>query len=284
MKLGLAVLPPILFAGIRFVPAGLLLLAVWKVSQNKQPITRKDWPRLVVIGVLTTAVSYALMFWAMQFIRTGFAAIVDFASTPIFLLAFAVISGEERFERRSALAITLGVIGLMFLFLPSLLGGSKQNPRELWAALGVILSVAAYAWGSVLSRPLLRSYSSWAVSGWSNLVGGLLLLSLSLAVEDGAVAALDLHRWTGAIWLSWAFLVLCGTVIAATIFLVLVREWGPTRAGAYTFVSPVIAVGLGMLVFHEKIGVIEAVGMTVMLSAAYVALYRPSATVNAAAE
>ena len=65
-------------------------------------------------------------------------------------------------------------------------------------------------------------------------------------------------------------------MIAATIFLILLREWGPSRAGSYAFVSPVIAVALGMVVFGERVGPVETVGMVFMLTATWLAL-RPAA-------
>jgi drug/metabolite transporter (DMT)-like permease len=280
-KLALSAVPPVLLAGIRFVPAGLLLLGIAAAKGNTR-IARKDWLRLGVVGLLTTTISYALMFWAMQFIRTGFAAVVDFTVVPVFLLAFAVIAGEEAFHWRQAMAIALGIVGLLFLFLPSLHGGS--NMTEFGAALVVILSVATYCWGSVLARPLLRAYSSTLVAGVSNLAGGILLLVLSLAFEPRAQEGLQVQHWSWAIWLSWAYLFLLGTVIAATIFLVLVREWGPSRAGSYAFVSPGIAVFLGWLVFDERFGVVEEIGMLIMLAATYLAIKRPEATTKAAAE
>jgi drug/metabolite transporter (DMT)-like permease len=66
--------------------------------------------------------------------------------------------------------------------------------------------------------------------------------------------------------------VLFGSVGGFTIYLLLIRDWGPSRAGAYAFVSPVIAVALGMLVFGERVGLVEAAGIVLMLSAAILAL------------
>lgn len=278
-KLALAVIPPMMLAGVRFVPAGLVSLGIAMTIGGGIKVARKDWLRLAAVGLLTTTISYALMFWAMQYIRTGFAAVVDFTVVPVFLLAFAVIAGEEEFHWRQAMAIGFGIVGLLLLFLPSLDGGS--NMREFGAALVVVLSVAVYCWGSVLARPLLRAYPSTLVAGVTNLAGGLVLVGLSLTFEPNAVQGLQ--HWTWPIWLSWAYLFLFGTVIGATIFLVLVREWGPSRAGSYAFVSPAIAVFLGWLVFDERFGVVEAIGMLIMLAATYLAIGRtaPAAAAEA---
>lgn len=283
-KLALGEVPPVLLAGIRFVPAGLVLLGLWRWRGGRIAVARADWGRLALVGLLTTTISYAVMFWAMQYIRTGFAAIVDFTAVPVFLLAFAVLSGEEQFHRRQAMAVVLGCCGLVALFLPSMMGEAVRGPREGLAAAGVVVSVAAYCWGSVLARPLLRRYSSLFISGITCLAGGLVLIGLSLLIEPRAAAAINLTTWSLPVLASWAYLFLAGTVVAATIFLVLVREWGPSRAGSFAFVSPAIAVWLGWLAFDERFGLLEIIGMAIMLAATYLALNRPAANAPAAAE
>jgi drug/metabolite transporter (DMT)-like permease len=61
-------------------------------------------------------------------------------------------------------------------------------------------------------------------------------------------------------------------LLAYTTFLRLVREWGASRAGSYAFVSPVIAVLLGVLVFNETVTSMDVLGMAVMLAGAWLAL------------
>ena len=58
-----------------------------------------------------------------------------------------------------------------------------------------------------------------------------------------------------------------GSLAAFTIYLKLLRDWGPSQAGLYAFVSPLIAVAVGMAVFGEPFGTNEALGSAVMLGA-----------------
>ena len=74
---------------------------------------------------------------------------------------------------------------------------------------------------------------------------------------------------------GWMFLVLFGSVVGYTLFMRLLRDIGASRAGAFAFVSPVIAVLLGIFTYGEKVGFIEFVGMAVMLFAAFLALREP---------
>jgi drug/metabolite transporter (DMT)-like permease len=70
------------------------------------------------------------------------------------------------------------------------------------------------------------------------------------------------------------FLVVAGTFVAYRIFLRLVRDWGAPRAGLYSFVSPVVALFLGALVYAEPLTWRELAGAAVMLLAAAIAVAR----------
>ena len=67
-------------------------------------------------------------------------------------------------------------------------------------------------------------------------------------------------------------LVLGGSLGGFSIYLWLVRDWGAFRAGLYSFVSPVVAVSVGVAFANEAFGWPEAIGMAVMLSATALAL------------
>jgi drug/metabolite transporter (DMT)-like permease len=198
------------------------------------------------------------------------AAILDMAFMPVALLAIGSLLREDRFTLVRGFGIAVGVCGLFVLFGPKALSGDA-SPKQLVGAGAIVLSALVYSFGSVLARPLLRSYSPVLVAGASMLGGGGVLIAGSLAFEPGAIEALS-GRWGAPAWLGWAFLVLFGSLVAYTIFLFLVREWGASRAGAYAFVSPVIAVLLGVLVFGEVVTPIEALGMTIMLAGAWLTL------------
>jgi len=86
-------------------------------------------------------------------------------------------------------------------------------------------------------------------------------------------AALD-FKWGVAAWAGWLFLLLPGSLGATIIYFVLVRDWGASRAGTYAFVSPVIAVLLGVAVYGEAVGLLDALGMALMLGAAALVIRR----------
>jgi drug/metabolite transporter (DMT)-like permease len=100
--------------------------------------------------------------------------------------------------------------------------------------------------------------------------GGAVLLAGALLLEPGATTGLS-RRWGRAPWVSWAFLVLFGSLVAYTAYLCLVRDWGASRAGSYAFVSPIILVLLGHWAFDEVVTRTDAPGMVLKLAGALLA-------------
>lgn len=279
VKVGITAVPPSFFAGTRFTVAGGIMLCVlwWRGAINR--IGRADLPRLAAVTLLMVSATYALLFWGARFVSSGLAAILDFAFLPVALLAVGAMLGEDRFSPARAAGVALGVAGLLLLFGPQALeGGSGDGAAggAMWLLGGgaIVLSALVFSVGSVLARPLLRAYAPVLVSGVTTLGGGIVLLAGALALEPGAGAALS-GRWGGAVWASWGFLVLFGSLVAYTAYLHLVREWGASRAGSYAFLSPIIAVLLGVLAFGETVTLTDAEGMAIMLAGAWLTL-RPA--------
>ncbi len=65
---------------------------------------------------------------------------------------------------------------------------------------------------------------------------------------------------------------LFGSLVAFTTYLRLIAVWGPARAGSYAYVSPVIAVLLGVVLLGERVGLRDGLGMTLLLAAAFCSL------------
>ena len=227
---------------------------------------------MAVVTLLIIAGCYGLLFWGAKFVSSGMAAILDLAFMPVCLLGIGVAFGEDHFTAARAWGVAIGVCGLLILFGPKALAGPDTGGlAELAGGGAIVLSAIIYALGSVLARPLLRTHTPAQISGVTTFCGGLVLGAGALAFEPGARRALSAH-WSAATWAGWLFLVLFGSLVAYTAYLHVVRLWGTGRAGAYAFVSPIVAVVLGVLVFGETVSVSDAAGMAVMLAGAWLTL------------
>ncbi len=273
MKIGIATVSPGVFAGLRWSLAGAILLGIrWFRGQRVMPPPRLI-PRLVFVSVLLITLNQVIQLYGLKTITAGLAAVISSALTPIALLVFSVAFGQERFSTRQLGAIGVGVLGVLMLFGPSALAGTL-DVWEVIGAAGVTVGCLCYTSGSVMTRPIMRTLEPVQLAGLTDLIGGLVLLVASLAIEPGAWQSMRFH-WGWPAFLAWLYLLVPGALLSTTMYFLLVRDWGASRPGTYAFVSPVIAVTIGSSLFGEKLDWGSAVGMTLMLLAAFLAL-RPN--------
>lgn len=271
-KVGIEAVPPLLFAGTRFAAAG-LLLSLWAC----QTLRFADWRladlgRLIGASVLMIVLCYGPLFWGMQYVSSGTAAVLEMSLTPIALLGFGILLQQERWSWTNALSMGLGVAGLSILFAPSIKASDISGGSSMLGILAVAWAAISYAWGSVVARPLIERFGSTALSGATMLIGGCTLLVSSLVLEPRAALAFTVF-WGWPAAMGWLFLFLFGSLVGYSLYMQLLRDIGPAKAGSFAFVSPAIAVVTGVIAKGEVASALDVVGMAVMLLAAGLSLY-----------
>ena len=267
-KAGVAAVPPFFFGAARYVLVSAVLVFV---VRDLRGVFRGRALRLIMTGMLVVVATYGFIYWGMQYVASGVSGVVNMSMNPVCLFGLAILLGQERPTWRHALALVLGVGGLVLLF--SGKATMTGSTMELWGAAALVAGSLAYCVGSVLSRPLLDQVTPLQLTAAQGLVGaaGLSILSLLVEPVSGATFAALVQPAPLA---GVLFLVICGTFIAYTIFLRLMRDWGASRAGLYSFVSPVVALILGAIVFGEPLTWREITGAAIMLVAAWIAVAR----------
>jgi drug/metabolite transporter (DMT)-like permease len=262
-KAGIAAVPPFFFGAARYVLVSAVLVFV--VRDLRTVFGAGRAARLILTGMLVVVGTYALIYWGMQYVASGVSGVVNMSMNPVCLFGLAILLGQERPTWRHALALMFGIAGLLLLFSgKTTMTGSTM---ELWGAAALVAGSLSYCVGSVLSRPLLDQITPLQLTAAQGLVGAVGLTVLSLVAEpvSGATFAALL---TPTALAGVLFLVIAGTFIAYNIFLRLMRDWGASRAGLYSFVSPVVALILGAIVYGEPLTWREIAGAAIMLAAA----------------
>jgi drug/metabolite transporter (DMT)-like permease len=265
-KAGIAAVPPFFFGAARYVLVSAVLLFV---VRDLPSVFRGRALRLIATGMLVVVATYAFIYWGMQYVASGVSGVVNMSMNPVCLFGLAILLGQERPTWRHALALVFGLAGLLLLF--SGKATLTGDTMELWGAAALVAGSLAYCLGSVLSRPLLEQITPLQLAAAQGLVGAVGLSALALVAEpvSGSTFAALL---TPAPLAGVLFLVICGTFIAYIIFLRLMRDWGAARAGLYSFVSPVVALILGAVVYAEPLTWRESTGAAIMLLAAWIAI------------
>lgn len=266
VKIGLGGVPPLTLAAARFILVAAILTAA--VGGAARLAFGPRWPRVLASAALINVATYGLLFWGMQSVPSGLSGLINLSLMPVLLFLLAVMTGEERIGWRHGGALLLGVAGLATFFAPRM---ATQGEAELPGIAAIIAGTVTYCFGSMASKPLLREAPPLAVAAAQAIVSAAMLAPLAWIIEgmDGArLAALAQPAALG----SLAYLVLAGSILAYTIYLRLIRDWGMRRAGLYAFVSPVVALIIGGIAFGESIGAVEIAGTILLLCAAGLSL------------
>jgi len=271
VKTGIAAVPPIFFAAMRYVLVGAALIVA--VRGSTALFARPCVRRTVASGALVNIGTYSLLFWGMQFVSSGVAGLLSLALIPIGLFGLSIMVGDEAPRWRHACAVALGVAGLGMLFSNKLTTAGTSG--ELWGAAAILASTLCYCAGSIMSRKLLTTFTPLQVTAAQGVVGAIGLLALSALLEPLSFDTLRMLA-SPAPLASLLFLVIGGTLAGYAIYLRLVRDWGAPRAGLYAFVSPVVALLVGYFLLAEPLGWREIAGAATMLTAASLAIPRPT--------
>lgn len=247
IKLGLADLPPITFAGIRFVIACTILFSLIRIRRIPLPRARADWILLATSGILSFGFNYGLVFWGEQYITSGLAALLQ-ATLPAFGLVFAHFHlPAERLTWTKIGGVVLGVFGVGVVFSNQLAVSGRQ---ALAGCVALILSAMFAAYSNVLVKRFGRHLNPAVLSAGQMLFGLLLLLSVGIPLEGNPLK----FHWTGMAVIAMFYLAIVGSVIAFLLYYWLVLNMDVTKSMLIALVTPVVAVILGMIVLDEDFG------------------------------
>ena len=259
IKLGLEDLPPLTFAGIRFVIACLLLFAFIRFRGVKLPTSKDDWLLLAVTGVLSFTLNYGLLFWGEQFISSGLAAVLQ-ATIPAFGLVIAhfYLPGERMTWAR-IFGVALGVCGVGIVFSNQL---ALSGGKALAGCVALVFSSFFVAYSNVLVKARGKNLEPSVIAAGQMFFGMIPLLLIGIPLEGNPLK----FHWTARAVLSLFYLAIVGSVIAFLLYYWLVQNMDVTKSMLIALVTPVVAVIVGMIVLQEELNWRTIVGGAMIMS------------------
>lgn len=260
IRIGVQEVPPLLFAAIRFLTAGVLLYGGMRLRGVKAP-TRQQWFSVTCVAFLIFVGDYGLLFWAEKRVPSGLAAVM-MATIPVFLaLLEIVLLKTQRLTTRLAFALLIGIAGVAVLMSRTL--HVSGAPIDAPGALALIVGAVFWSVASVLSRKLPFPESKALSSGAQMTAGGLLLFLAASAF--GEWRDFDPRAVSGRAWVALVYLIVAGSLIGFTAYVWLLHRESPTKVGTYAYVNPVVAVVLGYFLGGEALGMRTVLGTLAVL-------------------
>ncbi|AHA64161.1 carboxylate/Amino Acid/Amine Transporter family protein [Shigella dysenteriae 1617] len=253
IRIGVESWPPLMMAGVRFLAAGILLLAFLLLRGHKLPPLRLLL-NAALIGLLLLAVGNGMVTVAEhQNVPSGIAAVVV-ATVPLFTLCFSRLFGIKT-RKLEWVGIAIGLAGIIMLNSGGNLSG---NP---WGAILILIGSISWAFGSVYGSRITLPVGMMA-GAIEMLVAVVVLMIASMIAGEKLTALPSLSGF-----LAVGYLALFGSIIAINAYMYLIRNVSPALATSYAYVNPVVAVLLGTGLGGETLSKIEWLALGVIVFA-----------------
>lgn len=253
-------LPPFFAAGVRFCLAGTILF-VWCLCSRKTSIKLLLRKEVIIIGSCLTFMTFAGLYYGEQYISSGVAAVLS-ATGPIMIIGIQTWVLKKKASALSLLGCLTAFVGVILILVPELT--IQAGGMWLAGACAVLIGEVFYASGSVYSgatRSRLSGYSPLAVNGAQMLYGGLMLLIISFITEQPDPEVLLSSGAAGSV----LYLTIFGSMIGHSLFYFLVTKTGPLFPSTWLYISPMIALGVGMLFYGEHVTLLTTFGSVIII-------------------
>lgn len=253
-----AELPVITIVAIRVTVAALALWGFVRVTGRAIPTAPEVWGALLILGVLNNAIPFSLIVQGQTQITSGLASILN-ATTPLFtILVAGFFLTDERFSVLRVLGVIVGFSGVILMVGPEALGGLGA---DFWAQLCALGAALSYGFASVFGRRFRElSVDPVMVATGQVTMSSLVLWPIALWI-DGPQDILGLSFNAAASMFGLA--VLC-TSFAYILYFRILERAGATNISLVTFLVPISAIILGVLVLGETIFIKEIIGMSLI--------------------
>lgn len=256
IKIGIdAGAPPFFSAGVRFFLAGVILFSimVWKRKASISLLFKKE---MFLTGFALTFGVFATLYWAEQYLSSGIAAVLS-ATAPLMILLLQTTITRQSLPTVAWIGCLVGFAGVLLMLLP----GLTVTFSTVWllGCVVVLFGQVFYSAGTVYSRRVIQQFqdtSPIALNAAQMMYGGALLLILSLFTENVDVQLMV----TPAAIVSLFYLIIVGSMMGHTIFYWLVAKTNPVFPATWLYISPLIALTLGVILYHEPLSILSLAG------------------------
>ena len=257
IRIGVEDIPPMLFAGLRWVIAGSIFILILKATGKSLP-KKENLKHIAVMGIAMLGFGNGLVVVGEQWISSGLAALL-ITTVPFWIVGMeSVLPTGPKLNYKIILGLIVGLLGVTFIF-----GSDWDDLFKIEYLLGVLSifgAVVAWSFGSVYSKykkvgvhPLMSASVQMLFAGTLQLILGFILgeqNSISYT-EDGL--------------LSLAYLIVVGSIFGYGSYIYAIEHLPLSLVSTYAYVNPIIAVFLGWFVLNEKLDLLIVIGAIVII-------------------
>lgn len=256
IRVGVAELPPALFAGVRFICAGILITVYARAMGQPFPTATGEWKTIVVVALLLLVGANGLVVWGERWVPSNQAALIV-ATTALWLAGFGTLGPHgQALSARTRIGLVTGFAGVALLLVPH--DGLRFD--YLAGQFAILLASLSWAMGSIYGKRQHPTTAPLMSAGMQSLVAGLILSAIGLALGEPRQ-----WHWSKEGILALAYLIVFGSCVGYVAFVWLLHAVSPAALGTYAYVNPAVAVVLGWLILGETLTAMQLAGMGIIL-------------------
>jgi drug/metabolite transporter (DMT)-like permease len=275
-KIGLRYLSPLTMASFRVTLAGLSIVPAYLVCSRlpafadaqrtrSQGITLRDLWTFSYLGFFGVVVNQMCFTMGLRYTSVSHAAVIV-GMGPIYTLILAVLFRLERATWHKVVGMTIALVGVAVLASEN--GISARSPSLLGDAITMTGSIG-FATYAVLGKRVAGRYDALTMVAFNHFAGAIIILPVALrqARELGPFS-----RWRAIPWPAWAavlFMAVCSSALAYLLYFWLLRYLEASQLSAFTYLLPVLAVILGILLLGERGSLMQIIGGVLALGGVY---------------
>jgi drug/metabolite transporter (DMT)-like permease len=243
IRVAVATIPPYLMTGVRYLIAGLLLLALQRLTSKRKLAmpTRAELLRIAIVATLLIVIGNGLLCLAETRVESGTSALL-LAGTPIWMLLLDALRERRRPRAAAIVGLILGSAGIAALV------GKGAGHADVFFASIILIASISWAAGSIYARGIDHRPTTASLE---MTVGGALCLVVGLL--GGEASHLRLHDISAASLWGMAWLISGGAMLGYSAYAYAVRTLPMATVATYGYVNPVVAVILGALILREPV-------------------------------
>ncbi len=259
IRIGVEDLPPLLFAGMRWLIAGPILFTILRLKNFELP-DKKDLIPLAIIGIALLGVGNGLVVFAEQWVPSGLTALL-ITTVPFWMVGMEAVSKKEySINSKVIIGLILGFIGVGLIF-----GGDIDklfDPSYLGGIMGLMIAEIGWSAGTVYSKyKKVASHPLMSASIQMTIAGALMTI-IGFIIGEGS----DLN-FTNESFGAFIYLVIIGSLIGYASYIYAIAHLPVSLVSTYAYVNPIIALVLGWLILDEEFTYIIIIATVIILFA-----------------
>ena len=262
IRIGVGHLPPMLFAGIRWVIAGGVFITVLKWRGKALP-KANEIVHLAIVGLALLGFANGLVVWAEQWIPSGLTALL-LTTMPFFVVGLeSLLPKGPKLNATILTGLVMGLTGVCLIFGEDI--KYLSDPDNLIGVFALLGAVCFWSLGSLYSKYVKVDVHPLMGASVQMLVAGIFLSVIGISIGELPRLSFEINGL-----LSLAYLIIFGSFVGYASYIYALAKLPLSLVSTFAYINPVIALFLGWIILGEKLNFQIAIATAMIIAGVFI--------------